>query len=129
MTLPKKIKALIPYYSYNMHYSDEDKAWVVSVVELPGCMTHGDDPAHAMKMAREAAELYLETCLEQGESIPEPLSKINVSGEFIVRSNPELHRKLIQKAISEGYKTLNKYVVAYLEELVLSRASGKRSLK
>ena len=57
MALSKKIKELIPYYSYNIHYSDEDKAYVVSVDELTGCMTHGDSAAEALELAHEAVAL------------------------------------------------------------------------
>jgi predicted RNase H-like HicB family nuclease len=118
MALPKKIKELIPYYSYNIHYSDEDKAYIVSVDELTGCMTHGDSAAEALEMAHEAVEGHLEVLLSQKQEIPEPISKIKASGDFLVRSNPELHQKLIRKSHQEGYKSLNKFVVDKLEEIV-----------
>jgi len=41
MALSKKYKELIPYYTYNIHYSDEDQAFVASVTELPGCESQG----------------------------------------------------------------------------------------
>jgi predicted RNase H-like HicB family nuclease len=118
MALPKKIKELIPYYSYNIHFSDEDEAYVVSVDELTGCMTHGDSAAEALEMAHEAVEGHLEVLLSQKQHIPEPISKIKASGDFLVRSNPELHQKLIRKCHQEGYKSLNKFVVDKLEEIV-----------
>ncbi len=118
MALPKKIKELIPYYSYNIHYSDEDKAYVVSVDELASCMTHGDSAAEALEMAHEAVQGHLEVLLSQKQDIPEPISKIKASGDFLVRSNPELHQKLIRKSHQEGYKSLNKFVVDKLEEIV-----------
>lgn len=118
MALPKKIKEMIPYYSYNIHYSDEDQAYIVSVGELPGCMTHGDTPADALLMAYEAAEGHLEVLHAKKQEIPEPLAKIKASGDFLVRSNPELHQKLILKSRKEGYKSLNKFVVDKLKEVV-----------
>lgn len=118
MALPKKIKELIPYYSYNIHFSDEDNAYVVSVDELTGCMTHGDSAAEALEMAHEAVEGHLEVLLSQKHDIPEPIAKIKASGDFLVRSNPELHQKLIRKSHQEGYKSLNKFVVDKLEEIV-----------
>lgn len=118
MALPKKIKELIPYYSYNIHYSDEDEAYVVSVDELEGCMTHGDSLTEALEMAHEAVEGHLEVLASQKKGIPEPISKIKASGDFLVRSNPLLHQKLIRKSHKEGYKSLNKFVVDKLEELV-----------
>lgn len=118
MALPKKIKQLIPYYSYNIHFSDEDEAYVVSVDELTGCMTHGDSASEALEMAHEAVEGHLEVLLSQKQDIPEPIAKIKASGDFLVRSNPELHQKLIRKSHQEGYKSLNKFVVDKLEEIV-----------
>jgi predicted RNase H-like HicB family nuclease len=118
MGLPKKIRELIPYYSYNIHFSDEDEAYVVSVDELKGCMTHGDSAAEALEMAHEAVEGHLEVLLSQKQDIPEPIAKIKASGDFLVRSNPELHQKLIRKSHQEGYKSLNKFVVDKLEEIV-----------
>lgn len=118
MALPKKLKELIPYYSYNIHYSDEDEAYVVSVTELAGCMTHGDSPEEALKMAHEAVEGHLEVLHSKKREIPEPIAKIKASGDFLVRSNPELHQKLIRQSHLEGYKSLNKFVVDKLEELV-----------
>lgn len=118
MALAKKYRELIPYYSYKIHWSDEDNAYVVAVEELSGCMTHGDTMEEAVKMAHEAVEGYLEAWLEDHSDVPEPIAKIKVSGQFLVRGNPELHRKLIRKSHQEGYKTLNKFLVDKLEEIV-----------
>lgn len=118
MALSKKIKDLIPYYSYNIHFSDEDQAYVVSVTELTGCMTHGDSPTEALEMAHEAVEGHLEVLVSQKQGIPEPIAKIKASGDFLVRSNPELHQQLIRKSHEEGYKSLNKFVVDQLQKVV-----------
>lgn len=123
MALPKKVKHLVPYYSYSIHYSDEDEAYVVSVLELPGCMTHGNSPEEALKMGHEAVEGYLEVLHSNKLEVPEPIAKIKVSGDFLVRSNKELHQKLIQQSHREGYKSLNKFVVDKLEQLVQKKSS------
>lgn len=44
----------------------------VNVPALPGCITYGNDIAHAMAMAREAIELYVETLQAEGDLIPVP---------------------------------------------------------
>jgi predicted RNase H-like HicB family nuclease len=118
VALAKKYKQLIPYYSYRIHWSDEDEAYVVAVEELSGCMTHGATLLEAIKMAYEAVGGYLEAWLEDHDDVPVPLAKIKASGQFLVRSNPELHQKLILRSHQEGYKTLNKFVVDKLEEIV-----------
>ena len=129
MGLAKKYKELVPKYSYRIYWSDEDQAYIVSVDELKGCMTHGETPEKAIKMGHEAVELYLETLVDSKMEVPIPISMIKASGEFIVRSYPELHEKLIQKAHDEGYKTLNKFIVESLEELVISKKSKVKPFK
>ncbi|HEX3799316.1 MAG TPA: type II toxin-antitoxin system HicB family antitoxin [Verrucomicrobiae bacterium] len=43
----------------------------VTVPALPGCVTWGETFDHAVAMAREAIELWLEEIIELGEPIPE----------------------------------------------------------
>lgn len=45
--------------------------FAVTVPALPGCVTWGTSFEHAVAMAREAIELWLETLQELGEPIPE----------------------------------------------------------
>ncbi len=42
----------------------------VLVPALPGCYTHGETRDEAIKMAREAIELHLESLSENGDDIP-----------------------------------------------------------
>ena len=44
----------------------------MSVPELPGCMADGKTPEEAVKQAQVVIDLWIETALEDGESIPEP---------------------------------------------------------
>jgi predicted RNase H-like HicB family nuclease len=46
-------------------------AYTVTVPALPGCITYGDNIDHAINMAREAVELYIEHLHEKGENIPD----------------------------------------------------------
>lgn len=49
----------------------ENGGFSVAVPALPGCVTWGDSFDHAVSMAIEAIELWLETMAERGEPIPE----------------------------------------------------------
>ena len=49
---------------------EPEGGYTVIVPSLPGCITYGEDIDEALKMAREAIELYLESLNEQGEEIP-----------------------------------------------------------
>ena len=50
---------------------EEESGYSVEVPALPGCYTQGETREEAIAMAREAIELYLESCQAHGEPIPE----------------------------------------------------------
>ena len=43
-----------------MFWDDESEAYVVEIVELPGCMATGDTPEAAMRALDEATSAYLD---------------------------------------------------------------------
>ncbi len=45
--------------------------YTVTVPALPGCITYGNNVEHAIEMAKEAVELYIEELQERGEEIPD----------------------------------------------------------
>lgn len=49
---------------------ETEGSYTVIVPSLPGCVTYGDTIEEAIKMAKEAIELYLESLKEHGEEIP-----------------------------------------------------------
>jgi antitoxin HicB len=49
---------------------EPEGGYTVTVPSLPGCITYGEDVDHAIEMAKEAVELYLESLAEHGEKIP-----------------------------------------------------------
>jgi len=49
---------------------EPEGGYTVTVPSLPGCITYGDNIDEALKMAKEAIELYLESLKEHGEEIP-----------------------------------------------------------
>ena len=49
---------------------EPDGGYTVTVPSLPGCVTYGDTIEEAIKMAKEAIELYIESLKEHGEEIP-----------------------------------------------------------
>ncbi len=50
---------------------EEEGGYSVEVPALPGCYTQGETRGEAISMAREAIELYLESCKAHNEPIPE----------------------------------------------------------
>ena len=59
-------------YEIILSWSDEDRAFVVEVPELPGCMAHGDTREAALRHVEQAMELWIDTAREFGDPIPEP---------------------------------------------------------
>jgi len=59
-------------YEIIIFWSDEDKAFVADVPELPGCMAHGSTHAEALRNAEDAAALWLDAAREMGRTAPEP---------------------------------------------------------
>jgi len=50
---------------------EPEGGYTVIVPSLPGCITYGNDVNHAIDMAKEAIEGYLEVLREQGDEIPD----------------------------------------------------------
>lgn len=48
----------------------EDRGYTVICPALPGCVSEGDDVEDALRMIKEAAELWLEVWLEEGRDLP-----------------------------------------------------------
>ena len=57
-------------YKILLHKEDEGE-YTVTVPALPGCVTYGDNIDHAIDMAKEAIELYIEELQSRGEEIPD----------------------------------------------------------
>ena len=49
---------------------EPEGGFTVNVLALPGCITVGENIDHAMEMAKEAIELYVETLQADGEPVP-----------------------------------------------------------
>ena len=57
--------------SYRILLRKEPEGGYTAIVpSLHGCVTHGDTIEDAIKMIREAIELYIESLKEHGEEIP-----------------------------------------------------------
>lgn len=87
---------------------NHDGTFFARVVELPGCMTEGADEHEALRNLREAQELWLETEIARGASIPEPGLSREYSGKFTVRTSALVHRLAAETAKRLGV-SLNEF--------------------
>lgn len=61
-------------YPIAIEPGDETHAFGVVVPDLPGCYSAGDTLDEAVDNAKEAVELWLETVIDDGGSVPQPRS-------------------------------------------------------
>lgn len=104
--------------------SDGEVGYVARVVELPGCMTQADNFAELEEMIQDAMRAWIETAIENGQSIPEPQAPDEYSGKFVVRIPKSLHRQLAERASREGV-SLNALVSVALGQYVGMEATNK----
>lgn len=60
------------HYSMHIQWSEEDRIYIVTVPELPGCKTHGKTYEKAVKQAQYAIEGWIEANKALGRPIPTP---------------------------------------------------------
>lgn len=49
---------------------ESDGGYVAAVPVLPGCVSQGDTREEALRNIHEAADLYIEDCIESGDPVP-----------------------------------------------------------
>ena len=62
-------------YAIEIFYSEEDGGYIALVPELPGCSAFGDTEERALKEAKVAVALWLDTAKKEGRQIPTPHEK------------------------------------------------------
>lgn len=63
-------------YEVIIYWSDEDRAFIAEVPELPGCLADGPTPEKALKNAEVVAKEWIETAEELGRPIPPPRGRL-----------------------------------------------------
>ena len=58
-------------YTIMLEPDPEEGGYTITVPSLPGCVTQGDTLEEAIAMAKDAIRLFIETLVENGESVPE----------------------------------------------------------
>ena len=53
-------------------YDPRDSIYIAKVLELDGCMAHGESQEEAMKQLQIAYDMWIKDAEEDGEVIPEP---------------------------------------------------------
>lgn len=65
-----------PRYEVIIYWSDEDKAFIAEVPELPGCAADGTTYEEALSNAQGIIEEWIETARDLGRPIPVPRGRL-----------------------------------------------------
>lgn len=60
-------------YTIEIIPDEDDGGYVARIRELPGCITQADTWEELQTMIADAKQIWLESALEYGDPIPEPL--------------------------------------------------------
>ena len=109
------MKDTMEYNGYfgSVHYNDDDKVFYGKLEFIRALVSYeGTDVASLRAAFEEAVDAYLEFCKKTGKQPEKPFK-----GSFNLRLDPELHKRLVSSAMSEG-KTLNTFVKDLLQRAV-----------
>ncbi|MDR0848630.1 MAG: type II toxin-antitoxin system HicB family antitoxin [Propionibacteriaceae bacterium] len=101
------------HYTYRVHWSAEDDAYVGTVAEMPSLSWIADDQDDAFVGIRTLCVEAVDDMLADGETPPAPLADREYSGKFVVRVPPEAHRLLVIEAAEQNV-SLNRLAVSRL---------------
>ena len=59
-------------YCILLKYSSDEKRYIVTVPDLPGCMADGETPSEAYENVKIVMREWMETAQAAGRPIPEP---------------------------------------------------------
>lgn len=100
-------------YVAKIDYDPEDHLFFGVVSNVRGTIAFdGESPDEIEEHFRMAVDSYLETCKKEKVEVMKPLS-----GKFVVRVDPEVHRALAMRAKQE-HKSLNALVCDRLATVV-----------
>lgn len=63
-------------YELIVYWSEDDRAFIVEVPELPGCMADGASYVEAVANAETVIAEWLETAKDLGRQIPQPRGRL-----------------------------------------------------
>jgi predicted RNase H-like HicB family nuclease len=63
-------------YEVIIYWSEQDKAFIAEVPELPGCAADGPTYAKALAAVQQVAQEWIETAGSLGRPIPQPRGRL-----------------------------------------------------
>ena len=84
-------------YRVEVYPEPDGSGYTAAIPDLPGCITCADTMGELAEMIEDAKRTWIECSLEDGLSIPEPLS---IEDELVPVPRT-IHRRLVERARSE----------------------------
>ncbi len=106
-------KAMMKYKGYIGHVEFDDESGVFhgEVINTRGVITfQGKSVAELKREFKSSVDVYLAFCKRRGKEPDKPFS-----GKFVLRIDPDLHRKVYVTAKHEG-KSINNWVAETLKK-------------
>ena len=100
-------------YTYVIEWSDVDKCFLGSIVEIERNMTCGQTREDVFANLKEALASYVTTSIDNNMEIPEPLKIDDFKGSITYRTSKERHYKLAKQA-----KLYGKSINAFIDEAI-----------
>lgn len=108
-------------WTYLFEWSEIDNCYIVSILELKGCISHGDTLEEAKTMINDALKSYISCCLQYDDVIPEPLKLRDYKGNIAFRTSSEIHYQLAQKT-----KTIGISINSFIEEAIKEKLNRSK---
>ena len=80
----------------------EGGGWLAEAPDLPGCISDGETREEAMRNLDDAICSWIATAREFGDPVPPPGGADRYSGRWVMRVSRTLHRRLAERAGTEG---------------------------
>jgi predicted HicB family RNase H-like nuclease len=105
----------VKQYAYRVIWSEDDNEFVGLCAEFPSLSWMDTEQTTALSGIVNLVGEVVADMESTGEKIPQPLSLQKYSGKFMIRTTPELHRRLATLAMESGV-SLNRLVNSKLLE-------------
>lgn len=93
---------MVNHYSYRVMWSPEDGEWAGTCLEFPSLSHLDGDPLDALRGIADLVEFAVADLEANGEAVPVPLADRTYSGQFLVRTSADMHRRSTIEATERG---------------------------
>ena len=106
-------------YPISIVWSEDDGEYLATCASFPGLSAFGESEEEALKEAKTALQLFIESYKERGLPLPKPAKASKYSGQLRLRLPKSLHERAATNASHDGV-SLNQYITNALNQVVSS---------